>query len=474
MRRSTRVALALALAWASLGPAAAGEPELPSSWRTTVVGVLPIMPAGSDVFGEHTRPVADPVAAATWTDAITRLLPRDQLEVLGPDVLRDRLLRDVRRTLALAAERHDLGVERWKALQAKDALVHLDRAAALHAEALSTLVDARAAADVAFLRGVVLRELGDPARARAAFADALALDPSRRVQRGYYDAETEALIATAEQDLADRPSPLADRWPDDTLVELVERLRVDVLVLARLEADGMLRVVIWDAATRAPARTDLLATADPLAARATLDRAFAAWHTCQITSDGIVRPASPKRWFVDVSYVHHVWLEHRRTRDFLQGPGAQVGITWAASPGLEVFFRTSQQATLSDANGDLLDVFTTSRFTLGVGLAVGSRALRFSLRAGLDTQISLARIETTQDVDCKWFPKDHPLCGSIFSSEPPTVLFGFDFGMSLRWAPVRDFYFTFSAGNASYVLSPSAASELNFPLYGGIGFGLPL
>jgi len=462
------------LASAPSGRAAPGD--LPAGWKRAVVAVLPIVPVGTDVFGEGKAAGARVVDAEMWTQVVARRASRDQIEVLSADVVRDRLRRapDLKRTLALAEERFDLGLDRWKALQPKEALVHLERARALHDEALSVEADPQAKADAEFQRGLVLRELGDATAARAAFVAALELDPGRRVRRGYYDAETEAVLAAAERDLADRPNTLSARWPDETLATIAERLGADIVLVGMLEPEGTLRVVVWDVRTRAPARSDALPTADGERAQRLLDRALAAWHTCFLQAEqGLVRPSPRKTWFADVSYQHSVWLRHRRTRDFLHGPGAAFGVTWEPSPGLELFARTSQQSTLSDANADLLDVFTTTRFTVGVGLAVGTRALRFSLRAGLDLQVALADIDTTQDVDCKFFDPDHPRCGSIFSAEAPVVWVGIDFAINLRWSPVRDFYFTFTAGNASYALVPSAASELNFPLHGAIGFGLP-
>ncbi|MFO0750284.1 MAG: hypothetical protein U1F43_32135 [Myxococcota bacterium] len=473
------VALALvALAWAGLAPAARadrGDP-LPVGWKTTIVGVLPVATIGTDLFGDAPQKAPPLAAALAWRHTLEASFQRDQVEVLTADVLRDRLQRapDIKRTVALAADRYDLGLDRWKALQAKEALGHLDRARDLHKEAFSRLADPKAMADVEFQRGLVLRELGDEAGARAAFVAALELDPGRRVARGYYDADTEKVLGQAQAELADRPDPLGALWPADVLVALADRLGLDVIGLMLLEPDGTLRLVVWDARTRAPARSEAFATNDKAHAERALDRALSAWHACALQAEqGLVRPTWRPHWYADLGYVHSVWLRHRRTRDFLQGPGAQIGVTFEPSPGLEVFFRTAQASTLSDANGDLLDVFTTTRVTVGLGLAVGSPTLRLSLRAGLDLQISLADIAMTTDVDCKFFGPESDRCGGLFSADSPTVWLGIDFGLSLRWAPVREFYFTFSAGNASYIFAPSAAAELNFPLYGSLGFGLP-
>ncbi len=457
-------------------PAEAASGDLPVGWKSAFVGVLPVVPVGTDLFGDGKAALATPNDAEVWTQIVTRRAARDQLEVLSPDVLRDRLRRapDLKRTLELAQERYALGLDRWKALRPKEALAHLDRALALHDEALAVVADPKAKADVEFQRGLVLRELGDATAARAAFVAALELDPGRRVQRGYYDTDTEGVLAAAERDLADRPNTLAARWPDATLATLAERLGVDVFVISLLEGDGTLRVVIWDAQRRAPARSNAMPTADADRAQRSLDRAFSAWHACFLQAEqAMVRPTPRKTWFADVGYMHSVWLRHRRTREYLHGPGAAIGLTWEASPGLEVFLRTAQQATLSDANADLLDVFTTTRLTFGIGLAAGPRALRFAIRAGLDLGVALADIATTQDVDCKFFGPDHPRCGSLFSADSPVVWLGIDIALNLRWSPVNDFYFNFAVGNVSYVLSPSAASELNFPLYGAVGFGLP-
>jgi len=473
VKRALLLALLLLLGAA---PAVLADDELPQGWKTTVVGVLPVATVGTDVFDDG-LPVVPKADADYWQARLDALLTRDQVELVSVDALRDRLRREpeVKRTLALAADRYDFGLQRWKALQAKEALGELDKARLLQHDVLAVLADRKASADVEFQRGVVLAELGDGEHARAAFSAALELDPTRKVAKGYYEVATEALIRAAQRDLIERPNKLQMLWPDDLLAQLAARLGVDVLALTLVEPDQTLRAVLWDARTRAPARNETIVATDRARAERTLDRAIAAWHACALTAEQRkVKPPPRPSWFADISYLHSVWLKHRQTRDFLQGLGAAIGVTYQASPGLDIFIRTAQIATLPDANADLLDLFTTTRLTIGAGLGVGSDTLRFSIRAGIDLQLSLSEITMTTDVNCKFFGVGSERCGSVFVDAAPTVWLGLDISLNLRWAPVRDFYFTFTAGNASYVLQPSSASELNFPLYGTIGFGLPL
>ena len=143
------------------------------------------------------------------------------------------------------------------------------------------------------------------------------------------------------------------------------------------------------------------------------------------------------------------------------------------TPGLELWAKASQRATLSDANSDLLDVFTTTHIAMGAGLGIGDQRFTFSLRAGIEVAFSMADIAMTTDVDCKFFGADNDRCRGIFRAESPAVWLGLDFSASLRYAPTRAWYLGFTAGTTIYAVSGDLVGELNFPLYGTFGFGLP-
>ncbi|MCA9513495.1 MAG: hypothetical protein KC635_00975, partial [Myxococcales bacterium] len=206
-----------------------------------------------------------------------------------------------------------------------------------------------------------------------------------------------------------------------------------------------------------------------------LDRVLSAWHTCAIEAnqDRMFRRPPRKEWFLDIGYTHGVWLTHRRTRDYIQSVGGQLTVTYEPSPGFQLFGRASQLATLPDANADLIETFVTTRVTLGAGLTLGSEAAKFFARTGLEVGLGLSDIQMTTDVDCKFFGASHPRCKTLFDQSAPTIWFGLDFSFGARFLLSDAWYVTFSAGVASYVLDPDVTSDLNFPLHGSLGVGVP-
>ncbi len=497
--RAHRLALTLLALAALATPTAARAPGMPEGpWRTLTVAVLPVT-----YLGGLADPLADPpeaprlrADAARWHRGLeVAFQGRDQVELIGTAELRERLARQtvLRRTASLAQERYALGLEQWRALRAKEALVQLDRARELHLEAFTDLVDPRTLADVELHRGLALVDLGEIGPARIAFAQMFALDPTRRFERGYYGGPIEHELTGAARDIASLPAPIPILWPAERLAALARRLEIDVWAVGLVTDPEPLSP--REPFARAPATTDTAAQIDvalfdvravAFTARETfpigaddfmavdLDRFVASWHACALEAPSpFLRPRARRQWFVELGYAHAVWLHHRRTRDYLHGPGAHIGITYLPTPGLELWFKTSQRATLSDANADLLDVFTTTHFGLGAGLGLGDETLAFTLRAGVEVAFSLADIAMTTDVDCKFFGAEHPRCRGIFRAESPALWLGLDFAASLRVAPTRAWYLAWSAGTTIYAISGSLVGELNFPLYGTLAFGLP-
>lgn len=461
--------------------ARAAPPELPrGQWKTLTVAVLPVRYLGGldDPFTERPEVPRLRAEAARWHRGLELAFQgRDQVVLLGATELRERLQRltDVRRAGELAQERYALGLERWRALQAREALTHLDRARELLIETHADLSDPRALADVELHRGLALMDLGEVGPARIAFTSMFVLDPSRRFERGYYGATIEQELAGAARDVAAIPTPSAIIWPAERLSALATRLGLDVVALGLVtEGPARLDVALFDARTNGLSLSESFALSDTSNLTEDLDRAVSAWHTCALEAPrSFVRPAPRRRWFLDLGYTHAVWLNHRRTRDYLHGPGAHIGVTFVPTPGLELWVKTSQRVTMTDANQDLLDAFTVTHLALGAGLGVGDQRVSFALRAGVEVALSLADIAMTTDVDCKFFGGDSDRCRGIFRAESPAVWLGLDFSASLRVSPVRSWYLSVSAGTTIYALSGSLVGELNFPLYGTFGFGLP-
>lgn len=481
MRTVTPTALAVVLALVFVGGAAHAQSG--PGWRELDVAVLPIVhigPSGDDLFGERPETARLRAAAARWHKGLEEALgARDLVKTSGHAELRARLRRagDFARTTALAEERYAMGLERWRALAPADALTQLDRSRELHLDAFTDLLDPRSMGDVELHRALTLMDLGRVGEAHIAFAAMLLRDPARRFERGYYGGQTEAALRAAAREVLDLPDMLAVLWPTDRLIALGKKLGVDVFavgVVTGEERRAVLTTGFFDVRVGAFTQRERFPLADGEAVVEDLDRFVARWHTCAVEVERpLVAPRRPKSWFVEVGYSHAVWIQHKSTRNFLHGPGLTVAVTYEAMPGLEVWGRTSQRVTLTDGKGDLLGVFTTSHLALGLGLVVGDEVWRFSVRSGLDLGISLADIAITTDVECKFFGPDNDRCGGLYRAESPAMWLGLDFAMALRLAPTRSWHLSFTAGATSYALSGSIVSELNFPLYGTLAFGLP-
>lgn len=479
---TTGLAVALAMLGGPVDWAAAAPGEA-TTWKVLQVATLPVVHigrSGEDLFGERPETTRLRATAARWTKGLEQALGgRDQVRVLGLTELRARLKRagDFLRTAELADERYAMGLERWRALNASEALVQLDRARQLHVEAFTDLLDPRALADVELHRGLALMDLGQEGQAHLAFAAMVARDPARRFERGYYGARVEAAMAAAAREVAELPDAIALLWPTERLVMLSRRIGVDVFAIGVVSGDGpgaALTVAFFDARVGGFSQRDRFPLGEEGWLSEDLDRMVSSWHACALEAPrSLVRPRQSRRWFLEFGYSHFLWVQHRRTRDFLHGPGVQIGLVYEPTPGLELWAKTAQRVTLTDGKGDLLGVFSTSHIALGVGLSVGDESVRFSVRSGLELALALADIAMTTNVDCKFFGADSDRCRGLFRAESPAVWLGLDFALSVRLAPTRSWHLGLTLGATSYALAGSIVNELNFPLYGTLGFGLP-
>jgi len=374
------------------------------------------------------------------------------------------------------------GLGFWKNLEAGRAMTDLDAARALFERGLGLLSSSERLADIEFHRGLALLDLGDEPSAREAFERMFIHAPSKRFERGYYGKDVERVLVDASHRLATIDF-IRYRFPAEQLTALAKRMHLDAVAIGvawpaperSQDARGAeLELAIFDVKSSEFAARRKINLSLPELAEEDLDRLLSSWVTCFIERpQNLARPRSLRRLFLDLAYTHGVWLTHRRTRNFLHGPGAQLSLTYGLKPGLEFWARTSQRSTLRDSNGDLLDVFATTHLAAGIGLDVGDKTWRFLLRAGVDGALSLADIAMTTDVDCKFFGSESPRCRSIFKASSPAFWLGLDFSLGLRFAPRRSWYGTLQVGMTGYVVSPQVTDELNFPLYGALGFGLP-
>lgn len=473
--------------------AGAWDGDVPGGgWRTLPVGTLPVhayATTGADPFGEAAEVRRLREQAGPWLrqveDAIAR---RDLVALTRASQIAERLSgrAGYRETAALAAERFALGREHYRRLELEAALRHLDRAARLYADAHADVVEPRAVADVSLYRGLALVERGEREQAHMAFRAMWLVDPHRRFESGYYPEPVERALGAALEDLGSLPSKAAARYPSRLLVDLARKAAVDVWVQTLLLDGGdgpRLRVILFDARTGMRSMEVTLPLDGPEGlVHEGLDRALSGWQAC--ATELLDRPyvARPRRraWYVDLGYTQSLMLKHDRTREGFASPGGTVGVTWQASPVVQLYMQTSHTTAVPDVNRDLLESFGTTRMAWGAGLTGGSRRVRAFVRAGLEGALSHGDIAMTRDVLCKHFtdgpadldPSQNPCNPShVFTVDAPAFWFGITFGVGARWLFQGDWYAVGVADMTTYVASRDLVGELNFPVSGSLGVG---
>lgn len=474
----------LIVAIAGTGTAEAQPVEaIPTAWRTSQVAVLPVGYYGRSIdtlFATKAELAESLGLLKRWQRTIEDTFQgRDRFTMVDAKAVSARLrgLPDFNRAVDLANDRLSLGIERYNELKAKAAVGHLKRAVELYRSVHAEIVEPKQLAKAKLYLGLAYMEQQQAGQAHLAFRDMWRLEPTMTVVSGYYPVAVQRALRTALLDVAAQSDKLTRAYPRKRIAALAKLLKVKSVVIAAVDGpvtEPLLRLVTYDADDTRFGSPLTIGLTDQKQATDALDRAASVWHTCALTAIGSKgRRRKRQRWFVDLSYSHSLWLTHRRTRDILQSPGAQITVAHEPTAGLHLYGRILQQATLRDPQGDLLDVFVTSHASLGAGLAVGSRKFRFFARAGLAAALSLSSVRMTTDVDCKHFGAGHPRCGQLFSAPAPGLWFGLETTLGFRWAPTRGWYTTMTTGMTSYVADTELTSELNFPLHATIGFGVP-
>ncbi|MGM0574806.1 MAG: hypothetical protein ACQEXJ_03625 [Myxococcota bacterium] len=480
-RRLLTALLALVTLGAAGGPAGAADALPEAGWRTLEVAVLPVrsyVRGPEDLFEDRPAVRRLRERAGLWQRRLEQsLAARDLVDTLPATESAEHMTRrsGYREALLVARERLTLGIERYRELQIDEALRHLQRADELYHEAWAGVANPREMADVSFYRGLAHMDRGDVNRAHIAFRNLWLLDPSRRIDQGYYPKATEEALAGALEDLASLPDKLLTRFPLDRVESLAAELDVDAVAVALVDGTvdaPVLRIAIFEARGQGLALDERIALDDPEQAEDHLERAVSAWHTCAIRARQrpLVRRRRKPRWYVDVGYAHTLMVRHERTRDLFHSPGAAIGVTWEGKRAFHLYGQMVHMASVPDPNRDLIHGFATSRLALGAGLTGGNRRVRVFVQVGAELAVTFSDIEMSTDVDCKHFP-DSDRCSGLFVQEAPSVGFGLDFGVGLKWAFTRSWYLQTRANVVSYLASQDLASELNFPVSLAVGIG---
>ncbi|MCB9727581.1 MAG: hypothetical protein H6744_02675 [Deltaproteobacteria bacterium] len=478
-------ALALLVALGAAGPARAAEALPEGGWKPLRVGMLPVrsyVRTPDDIFQEHAGAARLREASGLWQRRIERALAGLDMVRLTPST--DALKRTLERTrhreaTALARERYTLGVERYRALATEEAIVQLQRAAELYAEAQGDIAEAREVAEVQMYLGLAYLERGDRNAAHMAFRQMWLLDPGRYVDKGYYPEVVEQAMAGALVDLTRLSDKARLRFPAEQLSRLAADAKLDVWVMALIDgsvSEPVLVVSIFDTRSRIvvlDARVPLSEDGDGPEAEDLLERELSAWHACAVEADDrpLVRRWIQPRWSVDLGYTHTLFLRHSSTRSLFHSPGMGLAVSWQSRSALHVFVDFTQMVSAPDGNRDLLDSFVTSRLAAGAGLTGGSRRVRAFIQAGVEVGVTFTDIEMSTDPDCKHFGSEHPRCKGYFRQDSPAAWLGLAFDTGLRVGLGDTWYLMGRVGFTAYVASDALVGRLNFPVGLTLGVG---
>jgi hypothetical protein len=488
--KSLYVALVCSILLSFAGPARGSEAD--RAWKTIRVGVLPgdsFVRVGAQMFEEDARTRGSREEIGVWQRRVEEALRKlDLVRLLEPDELRERLesRAPLRQTLALARERFELGKERYRALELEPAGKQLDRALALMVQSWSEVTQPRLVADTHLYRGLAMMDRGLESEALMAFRSMWLHDPSRRFQSGYYPAVTESVMKRALDDLVAMGDLVGARYPAARLSELTRETQVDSLVSVTLRpggTDSVLRVVIYDAASRLRTVDLSVSLDDRKRASELLDRALSRWHSCAVRSEERTYVAKPRlrRWQIEFGYGHTLFLKDDRTRAGFASPGANIALSYRIGRVLQLFAQTHQMVSVPDVNRDLMEPMMTSRLAFGAGLSAEVGRFEPYARAGVEMGLTLSEVKMTRDVSCKHFvdaptsldPALNPCDPSrVFTVEAPAFVAGLHAGLGLRWRVVQSWHAQLEVQLSGYVFgSDFPISDLNFPLTLGAGLG---
>lgn len=393
---------------------------------------------------------------------------------------------------ALAKEHYENGLESWKALHPEAAEKAFIRAEELYRSGLSELFLPGRFSELLFARALVQMDLEKSGEAQKSLTEALAIFPSFHVQQGYYTQRLEALLEHSFQALIQARHPIQALWDEATLLALSETLGKDVLFLAvaKEKQSGFLvhlqafhaKGATWGEALtlslkpHAPfPKSELeafLYAHYPPPEQPLSDKASA--HQDEAEAPEEAKKASKlSPWLLELGYQHHLWIQHQNTRNFLHGPGLQIGVSYLINSGIELWANTKESVTLQDRRGDLLAPFTTGHIAFGASLVHRFPSIDLFLKAGLDMAFSFAEVESTTDVNCKFFGRESPLCGTVNHSEAPGFWLGLEMAIGLRIRLWDNWNLGLSLGGSAYVMAGSVVKTLNFPVYSTLSLGIP-
>ena len=464
----------------------AGPPGPTDQWQELKVGVLPVrsyLRGSEDLFRERSEVRHWRQHAGVWQRRLEQVFEsRDLIKVVNPIAVQALLRRNkgVASGHLIARDSYHNGIERYETLQLNKALVSFKRAQSLYRDAWADIIEPRALADVLMHSGLAHLEKGDVSKAHAAFREMFLIEPERPFQQGYHSLAGEKGLANALTDLRSQRGKALRRYPLKRLNALASSAKIDVWVLALIEGElsnPNLHVVVFDRRTGGISLAEQIPLSDDAKALERVDRAVSRWHTCNIEKKNKKWRAPRKKdhWYVDLGYLHTMFLKRPTNVGLFHSPGASISVTWETASIVHAYARAVQMASLPDTQRNIRDLFVSTRLGLGGGLVGGSQRIRVYLQAGLELAVSSTDFEVESSVDCKFFGYNHPdRCTSKSGPsriQAPGIWFGIDVSLGLRWIFSKGWYLHLTAGVSSYMLESESIEQLNFPISVGLGVG---
>lgn len=368
-----------------------------------------------------------------------------------------------------------LGIERYRDLRTSAAAEVLDQGVAA---ARAEFLDVRSpvlAGDLFLYLGLSLLEQGDGAHAHVAFKNMFFVTPDRRFRKGYFPAETERAIMAAAVDFVQTYPKEIPLGSPRRISELMTTFGVTAMVYSFLDkSQGSLRWVqrFFETSTTSP--DGVIAASSAVAdlgkgddSDQAAERAVSAWLACTDLPSKKPLGKRQARFFMSTLASYSIFALNTTTREPFHNAGFDVGLSYQAMEGLDVFGQVGLSRAFPDRYGDLVQGFWSVRGVAGVGYTYRAGWGRVFFHTGLEANY-LSGFLATKDVDCKFWSASEGRCEATEFARPQYLIGIYTaLGVDVRlFGPV---YLSFLISSTVYAIANDYS--LNFPVMLEMGLG---
>lgn len=334
------------------------------------------------------------------------------------------------------------------------------------------------AAQFYFYLGLCNIDLGHPEDAQMFFRRVFILDPTMKIQTGYYPRHTERAFDAAFLDYR-----ASLRIPDFS----AQYSPLDVLHREKAEA-----AVFVYAYKRAGHDVFGIRVIDPTLKDGHFDREFDSEKAVekfgvQAFANAFLACARlpwkqhhkkkrPRRIFMDTTALYMFYAKYP-TRRFLHNAGFNLGFSFSIRRNLDIVAGFSLATSLGDAYGDMVNGFTIYRFRVGVAYSYGWSWGHVFVSPGISIGY-LGGYTITTNANCKFLGADGPGCQpKSFNKGGDAITFSLSARVGIRFKLAEALFFTLATDVSGFfaeipLSGHHSVNDLNLPIgfEGGLSY----